>query len=166
MKTSKKARIIGIIIIVALVVIFLLWYTRPQTIDSVLELDAEDIESISVISTITQPLDDVSVSMGPSRSIRIHEADVDAILEHLRSTRYRFDLRSLTFPDSFHRKDVPGNIMLTINYVDGSWDLIECSYKIVFGLNNGSPGLVIAEATDGEFLGRLSSYIIEVGAKD
>ena len=166
MKSSKKARIIGIIIIAALVVIFLLWYTRPRTIDSVLGLDADDIESISVISSITQPLDDTGVSMGINRSISIDEADVEAILEHLRSTRYRFDLRSLTFPDSFHQKDVPGNIILTINYADGSWDIIECSNKIVFGLNNGAPGLVIAEATDGEFLGRLSSYIIEVGAEN
>ncbi len=162
MKSSKKVRIIGVISVVALIVILLVCYVRPRTIDTILDLHKRNLSSIQVSATFVEDSSDADGVSSPRRmtyEISGDEAELEAIMELLRSSRYRYELRSL-----FPRRSVSngtGSIMLTFNYDKGRYDLMDCAEKVVFGLNSSPGGLIIADATDDTLYSRLSDYVLE-----
>ena len=97
---NKRAKII-IAIILALLILLVLWYMRPRTFDAVIDLDGKTITDITVTGMFVEDSWDAEGVYWPvHKTLTIRDADADAVQELLRTSRYRYTLRSLLSPDS------------------------------------------------------------------
>ena len=156
---TKKKIILSVIVVILIVLIaFCLIYTRPRTLDSI--LNGKEITNLSAHISVKD------IKMGKptidSWSIQGDLVD-DEILSDLkalmRSCKYRTKLISLTKPTSVSGDNSAYSAYLHVILDDGSDFNIDYMGSIVtFDFPNGC----ITSATDKQIAAKLSEYIIPI----
>lgn len=163
---SKRTKII-IVLVLALLILLALWYMRPRSLDSILELEERTITDMSVSAMLIEDSWDASGVYWPEHrffAIRNEAVDADAVLEMLRTSRYSYTLRSLFSPSSANL-DTDYGIVTVSMILDGSESAtLTISTRATLSLP-GRSGMAIARC-DGELYSLLKDYIVENGVEE
>ena len=167
----KKRRTI-LIIILALLIFLALRYMRPRTIDAVVDLEGKSVTSITITGMFIEDSWDAKGVYWPiHKTLTIRDADANAVLELLRTSRYRYTLRSLLSPDSVSLDvdlDDDGRGIIIISMVlDGKESVsinVSSSGPVTFSLPN-EDGIVVTRPNS-KLSHALSGYVRANGAED
>lgn len=163
---SKRAKIV-IAVILAALILLALWYMRPRTLDTAIDLEGKTVTSMAVTGMFIEDSWDASGMYRPvhkSYTIDSETADTGAILDILRTTRYSRSLRSLFSPDSVTLGGSGGTI--TISMVLDNEEVVTMTVGsiVTFGLP-GRDGFTIARADDSLFV-LLGEYVRANGVEN
>ncbi len=162
----KQTKIIFALIL-ALLILLVLWYMRPRTLDRAIGLEGKTVTSITMTGMFTEDSWDASGAYWPvhrSFQIKHEDADTEAILELLRTSRYRCSLRSLFSPDSVSIGGMDGVIVVYM-VLDGKESVSINIASLVSLSLPGHEGFTIARADDSLFT-LLEEYVRTNGVEN
>ena len=161
---KKKARAV-VVILLAAILLACLVYTRPKTLDQLME--GREITSLAAVTIQT------SISYGRVQQDTwnlSHEQASPAVIADLReimsTTRYRTSLRTLLQPSSFEREG-DRTVMLIMVLDDGSSLTIDYFGDELVMFNHwDAPTRLFLCPLDKEICTRLSDHLMEIGTKE
>ncbi len=163
---NKRTKI-TIAAVLAVLILLLLWYICPRRLDTVIGLEGKSVTSIAVTGMFLEDSWDASGVYWPVRrtfTIKHDDADSEAILELLRSSRYSRSLRSLLSPDSVSLGGEDGVIAVSM-VLDGKESVrISIGSLVSFSLP-GDDGFTVARSNDSLFA-LLEEYIRANGVEE
>lgn len=158
--TKKKVFLIAIAVILAAAIAFCLIYTRPRTLDSI--LNGREITSISAIAI------EGNVANGRAyqdtwklEAEMVDEQVMADLLELMGSCKYRASLRTLLHPSS---TEIHGKHTVYLAAVLDDGTLLSIDYLGLNVIFDPDP-YAVTTATDKAISETLSSYIRQIGVK-
>ena len=162
---GKRIKII-IAAVLALIILLVLWYTRPRMLDSALGLEGKTVTDMSVsLMFVDGQYDEEGIYWPYHRAFSISHEDVDheAVLDLLRSSRYRYSLRSLFHPKGSDAGNADGFVVISMILDGEKLVSITVSDPVSISLD-GRPGLIIAKSSN-ELYPLLKDYICRTGTE-
>ena len=170
MKISMDKKKIVSIVVVLLIIAMIGWRLWPRSIDKVILTSPESVSSVACSATVSGVEDgDLFMDTYSIQSENLTDADIEALMEILNSTKYRPDLRNLlpwdiTSVDSGGTNDgKSANLALVWGKSEAEHCYMMFHSGSVVAVDVGSGGYLIYHPTERAVLGKLVDYIQEHG---
>ena len=170
MKISMNKKKIVPIVVVLLIIALLGWRLWPRPIDKIISTSTDSINSMACSATVSGVEDgDLFMDTYSIQSENLTDADIEALMEILNSTKYRPDLRNLlpwdiTSVDSGGTNDgKSANLALVWGKSEAEHCYMMFHSGSVVAVDVGSGGYLIYHPTERAVLDKLVDYIQEHG---
>ena len=170
MKISMNKKKIVPIVVVLLIIALLGWRLWPRPIDKIISTSTDSINSMACSATVSGVEDgDLFMDTYSIQSENLTDADIEALMEILNSTKYRPDLRNLlpwdiTSVDSGGTNDgKSANLALVWGKSEAEHCYMMFHSGSVVAIDVGSGGYLIYHPTERAVLDKLVDYIQEHG---